>query len=178
MKHIPLLLLPALVCILFALRSTGAPLPAGEISPDTAIQFLYDRIKKIDYVPLLAVATGPEHRRIKTLIDSIETEPGLARELRRRAGQLTGFTIHQSTVLSNIASICFTWDGVREHASPDAPKKALNLRVHDGCQALLVKIDSRWLFAATRPWIPESERAPAFFQQQAAKKPTGKPAVR
>ena len=49
---------------------------------------------------------------------------------------------------------------------------------HDGCQALLVRIDSRWLFAATRPWIPESERAPAFFQQQAAKKPAGKPAVR
>lgn len=149
---------------------TGVSHPANEMTPANAVEILYTHIKRGDYLPLLEYSTGPEARRLQSLISNIKSDRNTRSLVRRQAQELSSYRIHQQEIHTNIAAIMFTWQFKRNSAPCRAHGRPAIILVEEGCAALLVKKNNAWKIASVRSWVPENERGYAFFQRQQATK--------
>jgi hypothetical protein len=150
-----------LLCIT-GLLAGAAP---GPLTPDNAVEILYTHVKRSDYRPLLGLCIDPERKRLDTLLQKIEANRGTLEEARKRAAALEGYTIHSTEKYDTVAVIMFSWKYRNDYQAPQPDIKNPNF-IERGCEALLLRENNVWKLAATRPWIPESERGPASLQRQ------------
>ncbi len=144
--------------------------PHVVLTPANAVEILYSHVKRVDYLPLLDYSTGPEARRLQTLITNMKKDRSIESLIRRQAHELASYRIHQQEVHTNVAAIMFTWQYKRNTAPSRAHGRPAVVLVEEGCEALLVKKDRFWKIASVRPWVTENERGYTFLQRQQTNK--------
>jgi len=140
------------------------------LTPDNAIEILFKHVKQANYKPLLEFTTGPEEKRIQTLLAKLGSDRTTAHLVRRQAHELDSYRIYRQEIHTNVAAIMFAWRYKRTVPPSRVSGRPSQILVEEGCEALLIRTRSAWKIASVRSWVPDEQRGNSFLQQQVTNK--------